>query len=159
MRPKLKLHAIQWAGLALIPLFFTVVVIQSCTPRQQQANLAVINNGERVTGKILSKGVSPGYERGSEANVKYSFTNTAGQELSGSYIFPASDARELLVGGELEIAYDAEEPSTNLPVIAKEKESDSRNQVWTGIILISLILVGVAGFLGYVAWETWRLHF
>jgi hypothetical protein len=159
MRPKLKLHAIQWAGLALIPLFFTVVVIQSCAPRQQQANLAVINNGERVVGKIISKGDSLGYERGSEANVKYSFANAAGQELSGSYLFPESDARELFVDGEIEIAYDAEDPSTNLPVIAKEKESDSRNQVWLGIILVSLILLGAASFLGYVAWETWRLHF
>jgi hypothetical protein len=135
------------------------VVIQSCAPREQQANLVVINNGERATGKILSKGDSLGYERGSEANIKYTFTSTAGQELSGSYLFPTSDARELFVGGELEIAYDAEEPSTNLPVIAKEKESDSRNQVWLGIILVSLILLGVTSFLGYVAWETWRLHF
>jgi hypothetical protein len=158
MKGKIKLHPWQWTTLALIPIFFTMVTIRGCYPQENQQNLTVINRGERVTGNIVSTDKTQGYERGSEASVKYTFTTLSGVELSGSYILSSSTVKDLYVGGELEIAYDAQNPTRNLPALAKEQESDYRGRVWTGIILVSLILCGIASFLGYVAWESWRLE-
>ena len=158
MRTKIKLNAIQWGILALIPLLFAIVVIRSCSPRQNQINLTTINQGERTMGTVVSIENFLGYEQGDEITVKYAFTTTSGQELSGHYLFPQSSSSEIHVGDQLEIAYDLQKPSLNLPVIGKEKESSLRGRTWLGIIMVGIILCGMAGFLGYGAWDTWRLH-
>jgi hypothetical protein len=156
---KKKLHAIEWGLLALIPLLFVILVIHSCSPRENQENLTVINQGERTMGTITSTEDYLGYEEGDEFTVEYSFTTSSEQALSGQYIFPQSYSSDLNTGGQLEIAFDAQDPARNLPVMAKEKESAFRGRVWLGIIIVTLVLCGSAGFLGYLAWEAWRLHY
>ncbi len=158
MRTKIKLNAIQWGILALIPLLFAILMIRSCSPRQNQMNLTTIAQGEHTIGTITSIADFLGYEEGDEITVKYTFTTSSGQELSGHYLFPQSSSNDFHVGDQLEIAYDSQDPSLNLPVIGKEKESTLRGRIWLGIILVTIILCGMTGFLGYGAWDTWRLQ-
>ncbi len=156
---KRKLHAIEWGVLAIIPLLFAIFVIRSCSPKENQENLTVINQGERTMGTITGTEGFIGYEEGDEFTVKYGFTTSSGQALSGQYIFPQSYSSDLNDGKQIEIAYDSQDPAKNLPVIAKEKESAFRGRVWLGIIIVTIVLCSAAGFLGYLAWEAWRLHY
>lgn len=158
MKTKVKLNAIHWGILALIPLLFAILVIRSCSPKQSQINLTIINQGERIMGTIISIEDFLGYEEGDEITVKYEFTTSSGQKMSGHYLFPQSNSSAFKVGDQLEIAYDSQDPSSNLPVMGKEKESTFRNRAWLGIIMVTIILCGMAGFLGYGAWDTWRLQ-
>ncbi len=158
MRTKIKLNAIQWGILALIPFLFALFVIRSCSPKENQMNLTIINQGERTMGTITSIENFIGYEHGSEIIVKYTFVTSSGQELPGDYLFPKSSSSEFHVGDQLEIAYDSKDPSFNLPVMGKEQESTARRRTWLGIILVAIVLCGMAGFLGYGAWDTWRLQ-
>jgi len=158
VRTKIKLNAIQWGILALIPFLFAILMIRSCSPRQNQINLTTINYGERTMGTIVSIENFLGYEQGNEITIKYTFTTSSGQELSGRYLFPLSSSSDFNVGDQLEIAYEPQDPSLNLPVIGKEKESTLRGRTWLGIILVTIILCGMTGFLGYGAWDTWRLQ-
>jgi hypothetical protein len=133
VKTKHRLHAIQWGIIALVPLLFTILTIYSCSPKQSQANLNVINHGERSMGTIISTEDFLGYEEGEEFTVEYNFTSSSGQQLSGHYLFPQSDSSDFNVGDRLEIAYDSNNLSKNLPVSGKERESAYRGRVWAGI--------------------------
>jgi hypothetical protein len=174
---KRKLKAIGWAAAAVITLLCAVqVVFWGLQDRRSTSeNLSVINQGERTTGTIISKKVyyvdedydAVGDEDYDAVIIKYRFVPSSGQELFGKYYFYPCNEKESSgwnVGDQIEIAYDQQNPTINLPVEGGRFEKASRVDTWFVIItlpiafgLMTLFFGSLALGFGSFAWREWRL--
>jgi hypothetical protein len=150
-------------GFLLIGLFFIFLGLRGM--REARENLSALNNGERTTGTIISKEL--GYDNDhfvDSANIKYTFTPSSGQELVGSYhLWPISEKRSnnLNIGDRIEIAYDQQNPTINLPVdlswfyVSRVIEA-TKIFNWLNLIFLPLIFGILAFLFGLRAWILWR---
>lgn len=151
-----KLRAIVLGILALVPLFFTILMISSWPPTHFQENLNIINNGGRATGTIISKKDSSDSEGFASTFLEYTFTPASGQKQNGYYYYGWDDLSNLRVGGHLEIAYNPQNPSVNLPIIGKDGEVTLRGFGWVFSIVMTVLFGGLTLFIGRFAWEAWK---
>jgi hypothetical protein len=149
-----KLQAIGWIGLALIVLFLFALAfsnIYSFTKSRDEQVTILLNEGERTTGTIVSKKVLGDSEDGESTNITYTFTTSSGQRLTGKYTYHYSNPN---VGDQIEIAYDRQDPATNLPT---ENDGSSLWLMWLFGIAIFLPVGYLTFWLGGKARRTWKL--
>ena len=164
-KPKIT-QAIGWTVLALLPLLFALFTIMGGWnyENNRQELLSILSNGERAVGDIISQKVWSDYEVGAGSYyyylIEYTFTLPSGQETFGKYTFSDPHVRsivdELDVGDRIEIAYDKQNPTLNLPVNAEPKVRDSAG-AWLSLI-ITLLCSGLLAFFSCrKAWHLWNL--
>jgi len=152
-----KRQAIMWGVFALLPLLLACLFIYGflITEDTRQEKSSVLYQGQRTTATITSREMS--YREGVSLQIKYSFTLPSGQEQTGSYAYYAHLPRDYDVGDQLEIAYDPQTPTVNIPVTAEGNEEYVQGLLPFCITLFSLIACGMSLLFGWMAWKAWRL--
>ena len=156
---KRKFIAVVWTALTLVILLILVFFVRSLTGTENvfKERLPVIDSGSRTTGTVIGKEVFHDSEEGDSSRVKYTFTPLSGLEFTGSYFFPWTDSNDLNIGDHLEIAYDPQNPTMNLPVIGREEEGTLRGFSRFGVGVLSFILCALTLFFATKAWVAWWL--
>jgi hypothetical protein len=158
-----KFRAIVLAAgaLATILLALGFIFLGLWTMRSSRENLSALSYGERTTGTIISKELGYDYYIVDSVTIKYTFTPSSGQELVDIYQFrPIIEKyfEDLHVGDLIEIAYDKQDPTINLPVRGSRfEETDASGVIWFTVVPSSLFFGFVTFFLGRSARKAWRL--
>ncbi len=152
---KRKFQAIGWAVLVLLALpivaFGLLWVVTSHNEKQ-----VVLNQGISTTGTITARYDSWG-DKGPYVTIKYTFFSSD-REIVGKYSYEFGRIpSNLNIGTQIEILYNPQKPSLNLPSDARENEKWSYIQDWPMLIFVAIILCGLATFFGYKARSLWRL--
>jgi len=167
---KMKFQAIGWTVFALVTLLIAASSPVLCLQKigSNRDNLSALNQGERTTGTIISKEVSFGSGTTlspDSVKIKYTFTLSSGQEVVGGYYIRSADVKwvsDVDAGDQIQIAYDKQNPSINLPVkIGKydtsNVESASIEVCWFLTIFNPLFFSFLTFILVVKASKEWRL--
>ena len=154
MNTKKKYQAIGWALLAPLVLIIAAFGILWMVTSHNEKQF-VLNQGSRTTGTITSRYLGTDDDGYDYATIKYTF-NYSDQELTGLYTYDFPIPNNLNVGTQIEILYNPQKPSVNLPADARENERRSYMDDWPMLILVAIILCGLAVFLGYKARSAWK---
>jgi hypothetical protein len=121
-----------------------------------EKELSVLNYGELATGTIISIQFTPGEDVPDSVYIEYTFTPSSGKELIDSYDFYGSPT-DLKAGDHLEIAYDPQNPTSNLPTRARTSVGTNKWYFWIYTPILVLFFGGLAYRFGYKTREAWRL--
>jgi len=133
-----KLEAIA----SLIPIIISVAVGMAVLVFGVQASLSeteLLNKGSRASGTVIDKNASYDPDEGYTYTVSYTFSTPNAEQLSGGWFIEKPVWDKLIIGSQIEIAFDPANPSQNLPV-----EGVKATPLW--IMPIAAVLFAVVSF-------------
>jgi hypothetical protein len=159
MNIRLRLEATAWLIPLFICVFFSIVFISMSLDMYSrgQEKLIALNHDERAIGVIVRDYESlPDTDGGTSHSLTYRFTLLSGEEIEGEFTdIDSGILPDRTVGNPIEIAYNPEKPSINVPANAGYEGVDYFILFLTMILTPSMSLA-FSVFCGHKAWQTWK---